>query len=147
MVNTKNVNWVDSAELKAVRIDKDYGKNETYTSLILMGVMLFLVISIISSFFVINYGDIVLQNIRAFISQGNFFNIALYVLSALALIVFIALLWFSINGLRKTRVGIIHQVNTKDNFSLNIVSIVISSIGIVLLIALTIFRIILFTKM
>jgi hypothetical protein len=147
MVNTKNINWVDSAELKAVRIDKHYGKTETYTSLILMSIVLFLAVSVISSFFIINYGDIVLQKIRAFVSQGNFFNISLYVLSALALIVFLALLWFSISGLRKTRVGIIHQVNTTDNFTLNIVSIVISSIGIILLIALTIFRIILLSKM
>lgn len=140
MINTKNINWVDTAELTAVRIDKNYGKKETYTSLVLMGIIGIFTIGIIGSFLVINYGEFVISTLRTFLYQRNFFNIFLYVLSGLTLMCFIATLWFSINGIRKTKVGINHQVNTKDNYTLNIISLVFSSVLIFLLIVLTIFR-------
>ena len=147
MQNTKNINWVDTAELKAVKIDKNYGKKESYTSLVLAGVVAYFVMMIITTYLVLTYGEIAIEMAKDLLYQGNFFEVASFALSGVSLIVFGFLLWFSIKGMNKTKVGIIHQVNTKDNFSLNIFSIVISSIGIVLLIALTIFRIILFSKM
>lgn len=140
MVNTKNINWVDSAELKAVRIDKNYGKKETYTSLVLLGVVSYLTIIVISSFFIINYGEIVISYLKNMLYQNNFFNIAISVLSVLAFVCFLVLVWFSAVGINKTKVGINHQVNTKENFSLNVVSLVFSSILTLLLVVLTILR-------
>lgn len=142
MTNSKNINWVDSAELKAVKIDKTYGKKETYTSVILMSIVIYLSLVITSSFLVIEYGELAIASIKQLVTRGNFFNIALYVLSAICLITFGILLWFSIVGINKTKVGINHQVNTKDNYTTNIVSLVFGSIFMFMVVVLTIFRII-----
>lgn len=140
MVNTKNINWVDSAELKAVRIDKNYGKKETYTSLVLLSVVSYLTIIVISSFLIINYGEIVISYLKNMLYRNNFFNIAISVLSVLAFVCFLVLVWFSAVGINKTKVGINHQVNTKENFSFNVVSLVFGSILTLLLVVLTILR-------
>ena len=127
MLNTKNINWVDSAELKAVTINSKYGKKETDVALTLMVVTVSLISFIICSFLLINYGDMVIRTVRSFISQGNFFNIMLIVLSVISLVTYAFVLWFGINGIKKSTVGINHQVNTKASLNMNIVSISIAS--------------------
>ena len=142
MQNTKNINWVDTAELKAVKIDKNYGKRESYTSLVLAGVLAYFVMMIITTYLVLTYGEIAIEMAKDLLYQGNFFEVASFALSGLSLIVFGFLLWFSIKGMNKTKVGIIHQVNTKDNYSINVASLVIGTIFVGLLIGFTILRII-----
>ena len=142
MVNSKNINWVDTAELKAVQIDKNYGKKESYTSLILMGIVVYLTMMIISTYLVFTYGEMAIEMANDLLSQGNFFEVATYALTGLSLIVFGFLLWFTIKGMNKTRVGIIHQVNTKENYSINVVSLIMGTVFITLLIGFTILRII-----
>ena len=142
MQNTKNINWVDTAELKAVKIDKNYGKRESYTSLVLAGVLAYFVMMIITTYLVLTYGEIAIEMSKDLLYQGNFFEVASFALSGLSLIVFGFLLWFSIKGMNKTKVGIIHQVNTKDNYSINVASLVIGTIFVGLLIGFTILRII-----
>lgn len=127
MLNTKNINWVDSAELKAVTINSKYGKKETDVALVLMIITVSIIAFIISSFLMINYGDVVIKTIRSFISRGNFFNIALIVLSVISAITYAFVLWFGINGIKKSVVGINHQVNTKPNLNMNILAISVSS--------------------
>lgn len=142
MQNTKNINWVDTAELKAVKIDKNYGKKESYTSLVLAGVLAYFVMMIITTYLVLTYGEMAIEMAKDLLYQGNFFEVASFALSGLSLIVFAFLLWFSIKGMNKTKVGIIHQVNTKDNYSINVASLVIGTIFVGLLIGFTILRII-----
>lgn len=139
---SSNINWVETAELKAVKIDKDYGKKETYISLILMGIVAYLVMMILFTFITFNYGEMIISNIKNIITKGNLFSIMLYTLSALTLGTFLALVLFSVKGINKTMVGINHQVNTKDNYIVNIVSLIMGSIFIIILLVLTIFRII-----
>ena len=142
MQNTKNINWVDTAELKAVKIDKNYGKKESYTSLVLAGVLAYFVMMIITTYLVLTYGEIAIEMAKDLLYQGNFYEVASFALSGVSLIVFGFLLWFSIKGMNKTKVGIIHQVNTKDNYSINVASLVIGTIFVGLLIGFTILRII-----
>ena len=143
MLNTKNINWVDSAELKAVTINSKYGKKETDVALTLMVVTVSLISFIICSFLLINYGDMVIRTVRSFISQGNFFNIMLIVLSVISLVTYAFVLWFGINGIKKSTVGINHQVNTKASLNMNIVSISISSAVLLFFIILLVGRMIL----
>lgn len=142
MQNTKNINWVDTAELKAVKIDKNYGKKESYTSLVLAGVLAYFVMMIITTYLILTYGEMAIEMAKDLLYQGNFFEVASFALSGVSLIVFGFLLWFSIKGMNKTKVGIIHQVNTKDNYSINVASLVIGTIFVGLLIGFTILRII-----
>lgn len=139
---SSNMNWVDTAELKAVKIDKSYGKKETYTSIILMGVVIYLVMMILSFFVVINYGESIIYFLKSFVNRGNFFNIAFFLLSFVTLFVFLAQVMFSVKGISKTRVGINHQVNTKDNYVVSIVSLVVTSAYILILLGLVIYKII-----
>lgn len=139
---SSNMNWVDTAELKAVKIDKSYGKKETYTSIILMGVVIYLVLMILSFFVVINYGESIIYFLKSFVNRGNFFNIAFFLLSFVTLFVFLAQVMFSVKGISKTRVGINHQVNTKDNYVVSIVSLVVTSAYILILLGLVIYKII-----
>ena len=143
MLNTKNINWVDSAELKAVTINSKYGKKETDVALTLMVVTVSLISFIICSFLLINYGDMVIRTVRSFISQGNFFNIMLIVLSVISLVTYACVLWFGINGIKKSTVGINHQVNTKASLNMNIVSISIASAVLLFFIILLVGRMIL----
>lgn len=143
MLNTKNINWVDSAELKAVTINSKYGKKETDVALTLMVVTVSLISFIICSFLLINYGDMVIRTVRSFISQGNFFNIMLIVLSVISLVSYAFVLWFGINGIKKSTVGINHQVNTKASLNMNIVSISIASAVLLFFIILLVGRMIL----
>ncbi len=143
MLNTKNINWVDSAELKAVTINSKYGKKETDVALTLMVVTVSLISFIICSFLLINYGDMVIRTVRSFISQGNFFNIMLIVLSVISLVTYAFVLWFGINGIKKSTVGINHQVNTKASLNMNIVSISIASAVLLFFIILLVGRMIL----
>ena len=143
MLNTKNINWVDSAELKAVIINSKYGKKETDVALTLMVVTVSLISFIICSFLLINYGDMVIRTVRSFISQGNFFNIMLIVLSVISLVTYAFVLWFGINGIKKSTVGINHQVNTKASLNMNIVSISIASAVLLFFIILLVGRMIL----
>ncbi len=123
MQNTKNINWVDTAELKAVKIDKNYGKKESYTSLVLAGVLAYFVMMIITTYLVLTYGEIAIEMAKDLLYQGNFFEVASFALSGVSLIVFGFLLWFSIKGMNKTKLGIIHQLNTKYNYSINFSSL------------------------
>lgn len=140
MVNSKNINWVEKAELKAVVIDKDYGKNETYTGIVLMGVLISLITFIISFFIVINYGEQMLEYVKNILFQNNFFNISLYCLSVISCVVYLVMACFSVKGIVKAKIGINHQVNTKENFVINVLTLIISSFYVLLIVGLTIFR-------
>lgn len=118
---SKNVNWVDSAELKAVKIDKKYGKREADVSFILMISLISIVNYIVASYLLINYGDLVIAQIRNLLSKYNIFNISLLLMSVVSVFIFILTLVFSIIGIRKSKVGINHQVNTKTNLKMNII--------------------------
>ena len=118
---SKNINWVDSAELKAVKIDKKYGKREADVSFILMISLISIVNYIVASYLLINYGDLVISQIRYLLSKYNIFNISLLLMSVVSVFIFILTLVFSIIGIRKSKVGINHQVNTKTNLKMNII--------------------------
>lgn len=118
---SKNINWVDSAELKAVKIDKKYGKHEADVSFILMISLISIVNYIVASYLLINYGDLVIAQIRYLLSKYNIFNILLLLMSVVSVFIFILTLVFSIIGIRKSKVGINHQVNTKTNLKMNII--------------------------
>ena len=147
MENIKNTKWVETAQLQAVTINSKYGIRETEISLILMSIILTFVSLIISSYLVLNYGDIVIKTIRDFVMKGNFFTITLYMLSVLSLTLYVCFVCITSMGIRKTKVGINHQVNTKANFKTNIISLIITSSIIFIFIILIILRMLLYRIM
>jgi hypothetical protein len=126
-------------------IDKEYGKKESIISLSLMCIVVVFIISVVYFYLAIYYGDSIINNIRSFITRGNFFDIFLTVLSIITITIYGVMLYFSIKGISKSTVGINHQVNTKDSLTYNIISLSVASIFVFLFIVLVILNYILKT--
>lgn len=130
--------WVESAEIKAIKINKNYGKKQSKIALILMLVFISFVAGITIQYTTLIYGDLIIKFARNVLSYGNFLNIIFGISVIMSFISYIWTLVYSIRTIVLGKTGINNKVNTKVTLKKGITYLVISSVLLLIFIGLLI---------
>lgn len=130
--------WVESAEIKAIKINKNYGKKQSKIALILMLVFISFVAGITIQYTTLIYGDLIIKFARNVLSYGNFLNIIFGISVIMSFISYICTLVYSIRTIVLGKTGINNKVNTKVTLKKGITYLVISSVLLLIFIGLLI---------
>ena len=130
--------WLESAEIKTVKIDESYGLKQSNIAFILMLIVVSLVLGISAQYITLIYGDSIIQFIRKTLSIGNFLNITFLISTMLCFVVYFWTLGYSIKAIVYGRTGIKNKVNTKNSLKKGIVYLIISNISILIFVGLLI---------
>ena len=130
--------WVESAEIKAIKINKNYGKKQSNIALILMLVFISFVAGITIQYTTLIYGDLIIKFARNVLSYGNFLNIIFGISVIMSFISYIWTLVYSIRTIVLGKTGINNKVNTKVTLRKGITYLVISSVLLLIFIGLLI---------
>lgn len=130
--------WVESAEIKAIKINKNYGRKQSKIALILMLVFISFVAGITIQYTTLIYGDLIIKFARNVLSYGNFLNIIFGISVIMSFISYIWTLVYSIRTIVLGKTGINNKVNTKVTLKKGITYLVISSVLLLIFIGLLI---------
>lgn len=122
--------WVESAEIKPVKIDKEFGIKQSNIAMILMLSLLVCVILVTFEYIIIFYGDTIIEYFREILSYGNFLNASFIIMAFTNYVIYLVGLVYSIRAIFLGRLGIKNKVNTKKTFNRGLTSLILSSLYI-----------------
>lgn len=130
--------WLESAEINPIKIDKDYGKKQSNIALILMLIVISFILGITLQYTTLIYGDVIIRFIRSILNIGNFINIIFGFLVVACLVAYVLSLIYSIRTIILGNTGVKNKVNTKITLKRGITYLIISNISMLVFIGLII---------
>lgn len=124
--------WLESAEIKAIKINKNYGKKQSKIASILTLVVICFIIAITSQYTTLIYGDKIISYLRDFLSIGNFLNVMFLISIILCVIAYIWALIYSIRTIILGKTGIKNKVNTTKTLKKGIIYLTISNVAMII---------------
>lgn len=121
--------WLESAEIKAIKINKNYGKKQSKIASILTLVVICFIIVITTQYTTLIYGDKIISYARDFLSIGNFLNVMFLIAIMFCVIAYIWSLIYSIRTIILGKTGIKNKVNTTRTLKKGILYLTISNIA------------------
>ena len=121
--------WLESAEINPIKIDKDYGKKQSNIALILMLIVISFILGITLQYTTLIYGDVIIRFIRSILNIGNFINIIFGFLVVACLVAYVLSLIYSIRTIILGNTGVKNKVNTKITLKRGITYLIISNIS------------------